>query len=182
VYPFVSLIIYGALKIIEALNKRNKGKTDNPVKFLFGILSITFSILFLRFILSYPNVTPQIILNLIAFPLIIVGLAAIVKAKMINIYLMKYRILNMIIGVITIIVCFLTFFSQSIFPKNFFLLQFTSLCIVLFLNILSRASLYLSEFGLSLFHMKNFKLFLYIISDYLINFDMNGNIVLNKIQ
>ncbi|MFX1571967.1 MAG: DUF308 domain-containing protein [Promethearchaeota archaeon] len=182
VYPFVALIIYGTLKIVNALNKRNKGKTDNTVKFIFGLVSIIFSIFFLMFILSYPNVTLQIILNLIAFPLIIVGLAAIIKGKMINIYLKKYRILNIVIGLITIIVCLLTFFSPSIFPKNPFIFHFTSLCVVLFLNIYGRAALYLSEFGLSIKHVRNFKLFLYIISDYLVHIDINGKILLHKIE
>jgi len=182
VYPFVSLIIYGILKIINALNKRNKGKGDNTVKFMFGLVSIIFSIVFLMFILSFPNITSQIILNLIAFPLFIVGLAAIVKGKMVTVYLKKYRILNIIIGLITIIVCLLTFFSPVIFPNNSFLIHFTSLCIVLFLNILGRAALYLSEFGLSLKHVRNFRLFLYIISDYLLHIDINGNIILHKIE
>lgn len=182
VYPFVSLIIYGILKIINTLNKRNKGKGDNTVKFMFGVVSIIFSIVFLMFILSFPNVTSQIILNLIAFPLLIVGLAAIVKCKMINIYSKKYRILNIIIGSITIIVCLLTFISPAIFTNNSFLFYFTSLFVVLILNILGRAALYLSEFGLSLKHVRNFKLFLYIISDYLLHIDINGNIVLHKIE
>ena len=182
VYPFVSLIIYGIIKIINALNIRNKGKGDNTVKFMFGLVSMLFSIVFLMFILSFPNVTSQIILNLIAFPLLIVGLAAIVKGKMINIYLKKYRILNMIIGGITIIVCLLTFFSTAILPNNSFLFHITSLFIVLLLNIVGRAALYLSEFGLSLKHLQNFKLFLYIVSDYLLHIDINGNIILHKIQ
>ena len=182
VYPFVCLIIFGGLKIINALNKRNKGKGDNTVKFMFGLVVIILSILFLMFILSYPNVTSQIIVNLIAFPILIVGLAGIVKGKIINIYSKKYRIINIIIGVITIGFCMLTFFSPAILPDNSFLFHIISLFIMLLLNILGRAALYLSEFGLSLKHLSNFKLFLYIISDYLVHIDINGNIVLHKIE
>ncbi len=46
---------------------------------------------------------------------------------------------------------------------------------------IGRAALYLSEFGLSLLDKNNYKLFFYIISDYLIYVNEEGNIVLTKL-
>lgn len=81
----------------------------------------------------------------------------------------------------TLIICILTPFSYRIFDPSSFLFHIVSLSVALTANIISRAALYLSEFGLSLLHKNNFKLFFYIISDYLIYVNEEGNIVLTKI-
>jgi len=182
VYPFAALVAYGMMKIMNGVNKKNRGNHDNFVKVLFGIAAIIFSIFFLMFIITQPNVTARIVLNLITFPMCIVGMAAILKGIMIDIYSLKARIVNIIIGAITIQSCVFSFLSHHFFPGNYFLFSTISLIILLVLNILGRAALYLSEFGLSLLSLHNFKLFFYIISDYLLFVDNQGNIVLNKIE
>ncbi len=176
VYPFVALAVYGVIKIINFLNKKNT-KEGSPVKFLFGIVAIMASISFLWFMLIQPNFTTQILMNLIAFPMIIVGFAAIVKGILIDIYSQKHRTETIVIGVITILLClsiFINIFNNLIY-------SIIALSSILIINIISRAALYLSEFGLSIKHIKNFKIFLYIISDYLIYVDRNGNLVLSKL-
>ncbi|MFX1420462.1 MAG: DUF308 domain-containing protein, partial [Promethearchaeota archaeon] len=178
VYPFISLAIWGILKIISTFNKRNNDNHGKLNKFLFGIISIVFSILFLWFILSQPNITPQRIISLVAFPMMIVGFAGIIKGMIIDIYSLKHRIMNIIIGIITLAFSLIGFFYLV---RNF-LFNFIAISLTLLFNIISRAALYLSEFGLSLVHIKNFKLFLYIISDYLVYIDRNGNIILTKIE
>lgn len=175
VYPFASLGIFGVLKMVNALNKRNPvhGKGN---KILVGTIYIIFSVLFLGFLFSLPGITSHIIIKLISFPLFIVGFAGIVKGMLIYIYLVKHRIINIIIGISTIIACFITFSSIV----NNILVNMIVLSLTFLINVLSRAALYLSEYGLSLIHIKNFKLFLYIISDYIIYIDANGNLVLSK--
>lgn len=177
IYPFAALTITGVLKIISAFNKRNT-EGSNINKVLFGVIAIIFSVLFLFLILVQPNITPNIIISLISFPLMIVGYAGIIKGILVDIYSVKHRIISIIVGTSTIIVCLLGFFSVI----NNFLLNIAALSLVFLFTILSRAALYLSEYGLSLINFKNFKLFLYIISDYLIYIDRNGNIVLSKIE
>ncbi|MFW9880982.1 MAG: hypothetical protein ACFFG0_48590 [Candidatus Thorarchaeota archaeon] len=178
VYPFISLAVWGILKIIGTFNKRNNDNHGKLNKFLFGIISFVFSILFLWFILSQPNITPQRIISIIAFPMMIVAFAGIIKGLIIDIYSLKHRIMNIIIGIITLVFSLIGFF----YLIRDFLFNFIAISLTLLFNIISRAALYLSEFGLSIVHLKNFKLFLYIISDYLIYFDRNGNIILNKIE
>lgn len=177
VYPFASLGIFGVLKIVNALNKRNpvQGKGN---KMLVGIIYIIFSVSFLGFLFTMPSITSHIIISLISFPLLIVGFAAIVKGILVDIYLVKHRVINMIIGISTIIVCFIAF-SDIV---NNLLFNIIILSLTFLINVLSRAALYLSEYGLSLIHIKNFKLFLYIISDYLVYIDAKGNIVLSKFE
>lgn len=174
VYPFASLTFYGIVKIISALNKRKYGKLN---KILLGIISITFSALFLWFILTQPNVTSQRIVALIAFPMLIVAFAGIIKGSIIDIYSLKYRRMNIYIGIITIIITILVLLNIM----NNFLFNIIALSLTLLINILSRAALYLSEFGLSIVHIKNLRLFFYMISDYLIHIDRNGNLVLTKL-
>ena len=176
VYSLASLGIVGVLKIINALNKRNAayGKGN---KILLGIIAIILSSLLLNFILRQPNVTSHNLILLISYPLIIVGCAGIIKGLIIDVYLVKHRILNIIIGLATIIVCCIAFYSTV----DSFLINIIMISLTLLINILSRAALYLSEFGLSLVYIRNFKLFLYIISDYLVYVDRNGNIELTKL-
>ena len=176
VYSIASLGIVGVLKIINALNKRNAayGKGN---RILLGIIAIILSSLLLNLILRQPNVTSHNLILLISYPLIIVACAGIIKGIIIDVYLVKHRILNIIIGLATIIVCCIAFYSTV----DSFLITIIMISLTLLINILSRAALYLSEFGLSLVYIRNFKLFLYIISDYLVYVDRNGNIELTKL-
>ncbi len=80
---------------------------------------------------------------------------------------------NILVGIFTLIIIVLAFASPE---ENYVIYSITLISFLIF-NILSRAALYISEFGLSLVHIKNFKLFFYIISDYLINIDANGDLV-----
>ena len=176
VYSIASLGIVGVLKIINALNKRNAAYGEGN-KILLGIIAIILSSLLLNLILRQPNVTSHNLILLISYPLIIVGCAGIIKGMIIDIYLVRHRILNIIIGFATIIVWCIAFFSTV----DSFLINIIMISLSLLINIFSRAALYLSEFGLSLFYLRNFKLFLYIISDYLVYVDRNGNIELTKL-
>lgn len=176
VYPFAALTVFGVLKIINALNKRNDDGRGKINKILFGIIAIIFSILFLNLILVQPNITSQILIALISFPLLVVGYAGIIKGLIVDKYSVKHRIVSIVIGTSTVVLCMLSLFNLMFS----FLYNFIALCLILLLNILSRAALYLSEYGLKLIHLKNFKLFLYIVSDYVVHIDRNGNMVLEK--
>lgn len=182
VYPFVALFFYGILKIINSTNKRNRGNDKNLNKTLLGIVSMIFSVFFLYFIFRQPNMSFQNIINLIAFPMVIVGVAGIIKGTLVTSYSETHRTINVIIGFATIMVCGIAFFSPYIIPQEFIWFNMISLSMALLINVLGRAALYLSEYGLSLSHIRNFKLFLYIISDYLIYIDHEGNVILDKIQ
>jgi hypothetical protein len=108
----------------------------------------------------------------------IAGFAGIIKGLIINLYSVKYRMINIIVGFFTVIISFLTYSTIV----NNFLFNVILLCLTLLLNIFCRAALYLSEFGLSLMQIKNFKLLFYIISDYLIFVDNDGNLILSKLE
>jgi len=182
VYPMVALFAQGFLNIIGSMNKRNRGRENNFLKIIIGIGYMVFSIWFLRFLFSFPNVTSQIILNLIALPIGIVGISGIIKGLIIDIYSLKFRIINIIIGGFSLFICITTIISQMILLREYFILHLINLSIALVLNILGRAGLYLSEFGLSMFRWRNFKIFFYIISDYLLQIDNDGNLILDKIE
>jgi len=178
VYPFVALGIMGFLKILNGLRRKRDYGFGNINKILLGIIYIIISLLWLNFILFQNYVPSQIIISLIAFPLMNAGFAGIIKGIMIDDYSIKHRIMNALVGIITVIICLQAFF----YIVNNFLFNIVLLSLIFLINILCRAALYLSEFGLSLIHITNFKLFLYIISDYLVSVDRDGNLVLNKIE
>ncbi|MFX1391462.1 MAG: DUF308 domain-containing protein [Promethearchaeota archaeon] len=178
VYPFAALLVFGVLKIVNALNKKRSDERGILNKILLGISSIIFSVLFLNLILIQPNVTSNILVTLISFPLLIVGYAGVIKGMLVDKYSIKHRLISIFIGITTIVMCVFGLFNVI----NGFLLNLLLLLTVFLINILSRAALYLSEYNLSLIHLKNFKLFLYIISDYIVFVDNNGNIVLSKIS
>ena len=178
VYPLIALMVTGILKIVNSLKKKNRGNDSNFNQILRGIIYIIFGWFFINNILIQPNITPNRIITLIAFPLVIVGMAGIIKGILIDIYSAKHRVLNILIGLVTLIISVMAFASTE---ENY-IIYILTLSTIFLINILSRAALYLSEYGLSLIHLKNFKLFLYIISDYILYIDNNGNIVLSKIE
>jgi len=181
-YPLIALLAQGVLKIFSSLNKRNRGRGNNINQFFMGLFYVIFTLCLLGFFITFPNITYQRIINLIAFPMFVVGIAGILKCIIIKVYSLKSRIINTVIGGITIELCIMAFFSPLIFPENFFLFHLISLSISLIFNIIGRAALYLSEFGLKLISFRNFKIFFYIISDYLLHVDSNGNLILDKIE
>jgi len=182
VYPFVALFFYGIIKIMTGFSKRNRGDGNNLNRVLLGIISIFFSLAFLYFIVSQPNISFQTIINISALPILIVGFAGIVKGRFISIYSTKWRILNIGIGVISVGFSMLALVSSYSIYQDLILFNIISLSIILLVNIVSRAALYLSEYGLSLIHLKNFKIFFYIISDYFIFVNHEGNIILEKME
>ena len=178
VYPFVALAIDGILKIITGVKRKRKHIEGFINKILLGIIFIIISLLWLNFILFQSNIPLQVIISVVAFPIMITGFAGIVKGSIIDLYSIKYRIMNIFVGLITLVICLLAF-SYTI---NNFIFNVVLLSLTLLFNILSRATLYLSEYGLSIMHIANFKLFLYIVSDYLVYVDRNGNLVLSKFE
>ncbi|MFX1376785.1 MAG: hypothetical protein ACFFA0_13330 [Promethearchaeota archaeon] len=182
IYPFVALFFYGLIKIVRLASKRNRGDDRNLNRVLFGIISIIFSISFLFFILVQPNVTFHLIINLTSFPILIVGFAAIIKGYIIDSYSRNYRVINIILGLITIIICIASFLTSAITPQDYILFHFVAFMILISANVLSRAALYLSEFGLSPLHFRNIIIFFYIISDYSIFINEEGNVFLQKIE
>ncbi|MHA1914064.1 MAG: hypothetical protein ACW986_06140 [Promethearchaeota archaeon] len=182
VYPFMSLFIFGILNIQKSMRRRPNQAGRSINKFLLGVLSIIFSVSFLIFIFIQPSIKTQNMINLIAYPLVVAGIAGIIKGIHISVYSIKQRIINIIGGGVTILLSLLALFTPVFTQSNLFLIQIVSLTLVLFLNIISRAALYLSEFGLSLIQFRNFKLFFYIISSYLVSVDKEGNIILDKIR
>ena len=136
VYPFVALLFTGLLMITGRINKKNRRDDRSVLKILLGFFYMIFSVLFLFFILSQPNVKARNIINLTAFPIFIVGIAGIVKGFNIDIYSLKHRISNIIIGFVTLVVCIFAFSSPTILPNIFYRLHFITLSLVLILNIM----------------------------------------------
>ncbi|MFX1380132.1 MAG: hypothetical protein ACFFA4_13680, partial [Promethearchaeota archaeon] len=177
IYLHFSLLVFGALTIINGFKKRTKLKI---LKIIKGIFAIIFACLILTFILTRPIVTHVNILNLINFPFCIISISAIVKGLMITQYSRKSRKFNVGIGLISFVSCMLVANLHFILPNDFLLFGIVYLMIILIVNILSRAVLYLSEFKLKLINLRNFRIFLYITFNHLINVDNNGNIVIDK--
>jgi hypothetical protein len=180
IYPFISAFFFGIIKIHKSVRRRPYRDESRLNKFLLGVLSILFSVSFLVFIIIQPNVNAQNIINLVAYPIVVVGIAGVIKGIYISIYSLKQRVINITVGVITIWFSLFSLLTPVFTQSNLFFIQIVSLSIVLFMSIISRADLYLSEFGLSLIQIRNFKLFFYIISSYLISIDKEGNIILEK--
>ncbi|UCD01243.1 MAG: hypothetical protein JSV23_10230 [Promethearchaeota archaeon] len=177
VYPFVTLAFFGFLKIFKGFNKKFNNDNINVNKVLLGTIYIIISVLWLYYLLIQTNFTIRIIIYLIAFPLLNTGFVGFIKGLIINIYSIKQRIITIIVSIITMIICFISMFYTS----NDYLLIIVVLSLLLVLNIFSRAALYLSEYGLSVLHIKNFVLFFYIISDYLLYVGRDGTVLLAKI-
>jgi hypothetical protein len=106
------------------------------------------------------------------------GFAGIIKGLMIDLYKANHRLVNVIIGIITVVISLIIFSNST----NSVIFNIIVLSVTVFLNVFSRAALYLSEYGLSLIHLKNFRLFFYIISDYMLYVGRDGNVIVAKME
>jgi len=161
IYPMFSLLIYGILKIHKGFTKKLNEISLKILSVLFGVGCISFGLFLIILIFSYPNIDLNQIIYLLAFPVLIVGIAGIVKGIIIKEYPYKYRVMNIYVGIITVIITLIHF----ILAEYFFIFHVSSLTITILINIISRAAMYLSQYKLSL-KLTNLRYFFYIINDY----------------
>jgi len=163
VYPMTVLIPYGIYKSYKIIFNRELKISGKVIIFIFQVSYAIFSLLFLNMLFSYPHITLSYIIYFLSIPTLLIGFAGFLKGLIIEVYSPSLRILNMIIGIITVIETIIAI----IFADVNFLFHFITLLAVLSLNGILRAALYLSEYGLSLKKMRNFKI-VFIIMDNLV--------------
>ncbi|MFX1314711.1 MAG: hypothetical protein ACFE9T_02525 [Promethearchaeota archaeon] len=149
VYPLSTMFIVGVYKLINGLFNKNL-KESRLKNIIFGSLYIPFSILILSILFSRPNITKGFIIYFFALAMIIIGFAGIIKGVIIKSYLFRFRIFNMIIGILTI---FYTIFAFK-FAENGFIYNLILIPIILLLNGLGRSALYLSEYRISILYLR----------------------------
>jgi len=175
VYPIVTLFFYGIYKIGKGLFKKLREKALNALQIILGVAFTAFSFYILLIIFSRPNVGIAEAIYLMSFPLLLIGIAGIIKGLIIKEYLLRYRLMNIIAGFTTIVLTILAFASA----EQFYFFYIISFPISLLINIIFRAIMYLSEYNLTL-RLRNVKYFFYIISDYS-QYDINRIIELKKL-
>ena len=156
VYPMMAFLTQGVVHLYKGINKKG------TLLVLGGICEIIFCILMLGYILLQPTIGLRGILVLIAYPLIITGFAGLIKGIIIDTYTLRYRVINAFLGTATII------FSVTAitFSEIWSLGQLSILLTLLILNIILRSALYLSEYGLSVKNLENFRVVFLIIDGY----------------
>ena len=164
VYPICATFIFGLYYIYRSLFKEKITKTK-IYKFLQGTLYIAFSTFVLWLIFSSPRIPLDYVVYFLTIPVIFIGMAAILKGLLVDVYSPTYRKYNIFIGVISIIVPILDLYILDFY----FILSLTSLIILLILNGISRSGLYLSEYGLSLRNFKNIKYVFYIMDNLIVD-------------
>ena len=163
VYPLCATFIFGIYYIYKSLFKEKTTKTK-VYKFIRGALYIAFSTFMLFLMFSSSGIRLDYVVYFLAIPVIFIGMAAILKGLLVDVYSPTYRKYNVFIGVISIIVPILDLYILNFY----FLLSLISLIILLILNGISRSSLYLSEFGLTLRNFKNIKYVFYIMDNLIV--------------
>ena len=161
VYPICSLFLYGIYYVYRGLAKKDKTLTISVRKFIRGIVYLAFSTFMLLLIFSYPHITLSYIIYFLSFPVFLIGLAAILKGSIVEVYTLTYRRLNVLVGFLTISFTFLALYNV----EGYFILSLTSLLVLLTLNGILRSGLYLSEYGLSIRNLNNIKLVFYIMDN-----------------
>ncbi len=162
IYPLTALIVFGFLKIIEMIKSKVYILFEKAIIINLSLLGMTFAILVISFIVSRPSVHTGMILQLISFPVVIIGFAGIIKGILVRLYSRFWRGLNLILGVIT---CWISLIGFLYTNLNY-LLQFSLIIGILILNLICRTSMYLSEFDLSLNNIASIKLIYYIVNNY----------------
>jgi len=164
VFPFFALFLQGFYCIYKVARKKYKTVGARVIRLVLGIFYITLSSFIIWLVFSHPTITLSYIVYFLSIPMVFIGLAAIFKGFMIEVYSPFYRKANILIGFATLIVIIIALYIVEL---NF-LLSLTSLILLLALNGIMRSGLYLSEFGLSLRDMKNFKYVFYIMDNFII--------------
>ena len=148
VFPMFTLFLYGIYKLFMGLLKKGKERTKDLI---LGGFSIPFGLFILIIIFSQPNISRGYIIYFMAIPIMIIGFAAIIKGYLINVYSTGHRILNIIIGIITLIETTIAYITAD----TLFYFHIPLLCVMLFFNGIARIALYLSEYRISIIHLRN---------------------------
>lgn len=164
IYPLSSLFIYGLYYFYRLFTKKDRAIIMKVLKTILGIFYMLFSAFMFWLIFSYPQVTLSYVVFFISIPVLLIGLAAILKGSIVRVYSPFYRKLNVLIGFVTLIITFLAIY----FVEISFVLSLASLLILLALNGILRSGLYLSEFGLSLRNFNNIKYVFFIMDNLVI--------------
>jgi len=159
VYPMASLLPYGVYRVSRTIIDPEVSLRGKIIKIAFQIGYTIFSLLFLNMLFSYPHITLSYVIYFLSIPTLLIGLAGFLKGLMIDVYSQRFRFLNILIGMFTV---FYTFVA-IIFADFNFVVHLVILLVVLSLNGILRAALYLSEYGLSLNKMKSFRIVFYIM-------------------
>lgn len=159
VYPMSIALPYGIYRVYKTITDHEVALRAKIIKVAFQIAYIIFSMLFLNMIFSYPHITLSYVIYFLSIPTLLIGLAGFLKGLMIDVYSQRFRFLNILIGMFTVF-----YTSVAIILADFnFVVHLVILLVVLSLNGILRAALYLSEYGLSLNKMKSFRIVFYIM-------------------
>lgn len=148
VFPMFTLFLYGIYKLFLGLLKKGREKVKD---LLMGVFSIPFGLFILIIIFSQPQISRGYIIYFLAIPLMIIGFAGIIKGYLINIYSTFHRALNIIIGIITLIETTIAYITA----EPLFYYHILLLCVMLLINGIARTALYLSEYRISIIHLRN---------------------------
>ncbi|MFW9936514.1 MAG: hypothetical protein ACFFD5_02620 [Candidatus Thorarchaeota archaeon] len=161
VYPIFSLLIYGIIKLTEGLFKLDLDFIRKIIFSIIGVASILFSLFIINLLFYQSRLSPSYIIYFIAIPVTFIGIAAIMKGILIKNYNYNYRIINIIVGIITLGAASIAF----MFAEEYYIFNMISLFTTIFLNAIFRSALYLSEYKLSLKNLKNFKVVFNILNN-----------------
>lgn len=164
VYPMVVLLPYGIYKSYKTIFNRELKISGKVLKFIFQMSYAIFSMLFLNMLFSYPHITSSYIIYFLSIPTLLIGFAGFLKGLIVEVYSPSLRGFNMVIGIITVIE---TIIAITFADVNF-IFHFFTLLVVLSLNGILRAALYLSEYALSLRKKRNFKIVFTIMNNLII--------------
>jgi len=148
VFPMFTLFLYGIYKLILGLLKKGK---ENVKDLLMGVFSIPFGLFILINIFSQPHISRGYIIYFIAIPIMIIGFAGIIKGFLIEVYSTFHRAINIIIGIITLIETTIAYITA----EPLFYYHILLLCVMLLINGIARTALYLSEYRISIIHLRN---------------------------
>lgn len=165
IFPFFSLFLQGTAYIYRvAKKKKYKNVKTRVFRLILGLFYIGLSSFVIWLVFSFPQLTFSYIVYFLSIFMFFIGLAAILKGFMIEVYSLFYRKANIIIGFATLIgIVFANYFVDL-----YFFLSLTSLIVLLVLNGILRSGLYLSEYGLQLKNLKNIKYVFFIMDNFII--------------
>ena len=114
----VIFFIFGIGRLIDAFSDDKLNKFAVIAKFLTGLLASIMGIIILSIIIIYSTFSIIFLINLFALVLLIIGIVRIVIGILVDKYSMEYRILLIIVGILSFIVSLVVLFLP---PFNYYI-------------------------------------------------------------
>ena len=107
VYPISTLFLYGIYRTCRGIFNKEISGLGKLVNILVGLFSLIFASFILAIVFGQPHIPIYYVIYFLSLPILLIGVAGLLKGVLVQVYSPLHRRLNIIIGSLTILMTFL---------------------------------------------------------------------------